>query len=171
MTIQLPGYRIQRTIGEGGGAHVYLALQHSFGRQVAVKVLTASAAEQASFRERFLREAEVAKSLDHPNIVRVIDAGWHRDAPYLIMEYLRGGDLNSNLATGLHMQSVVMAVKDVAAALDYAHGKGVVHRDVKPENILFNEQGAALLSDFALPRWHVSHRVPSVAESSEHRPI
>ena len=150
MTIQLPGYRIQRTIGEGGGAHVYLALQHSFGRQVAVKVLTASAAEHASFRERFLREAEVAKSLDHPNIVRVIDAGWHRDAPYLIMEYLRGGDLNSNLATGLHMQSVVMAVKDVAAALDYAHGKGVVHRDVKPENILFNEQGAALLSDFGI---------------------
>ena len=150
MNIDVPGYRIQRLIGSGGSAHVYLAMQHAFGRPVAIKVLTAAAAQVASFRERFLREAEIAKKLDHPNIARVIDAGWCRDTPYLITEYLRGGDLNRNLAAGLHMQNVVMAVKEIAAALDYAHSKGVVHRDVKPENILFNDQGAALLSDFGI---------------------
>ena len=150
MNRDIPGYRIQRSIGVGGSAQVYLALQHGFGRPVAIKVFTPAAAQSASFRERFLREVAIAKKLDHPNIVRLIDAGWHRDTPYLVTEYLRGGDLNRNLAAGLHVQNVVMAVKDVAAALDYAHGKGVVHRDVKPENILFKEQGAALLADFGI---------------------
>ena len=148
--IDLPGYRIQRSLGEGGSAHIYLGLQHAFGRPVAIKMLRPAAVRDASFRERFLREAEIAKDLDHPNIVRVIDAGWHGDTPYLVMEYMRGGDLHRNLAAGLHMQNVVMVVKEIAAALDYAHGKGVVHQDVKPENILFNEQGTALLSDFGI---------------------
>ena len=153
--MEIPGYRIQRSLGSGGSAEVYLALQHAFGRPVAIKVHHALDVEGAldetgrpSFRERFLRQAEIARGLDHPNIVRTLDAGWHGARPYLVMEYVRGGDLNYNLATGLHMQNIVMVVKEIAAALDYAHGKGVVHRDVKPENILFSGQGTALLSDF-----------------------
>ena len=159
MNIYIPGYRIQRLIGSGGSAHVYLALQHAFGRPVAIKVFTTAATQSTASCERFLREAEIVKKLDHPNIVRVIDAGWYRNTPYLITEYLRGGDLNRNLATGLHMQNLVRAVKEIAAALDYAHSKGVVHRDVKPENILFNEQGAALLSDFGIAA--LTHERPS----------
>ena len=146
----LPGYRIQRRIGEGASAQVYLAVQHAFRRAVAIKVLSPEAVGDAAARQRFEREAELAKSLDHPNIVRVHEAGVHAGAPYLVMEYLRGGDLNWNLHRGLHMQNVLMVVKDVAAALDHAHARGVVHGDVKPENILFNAQGRALLSDFGI---------------------
>ena len=148
--MEIPGYRIQRQIGSGGSARVYLGLQHAFGRHVAIKVLTGEQGRDEAVRQRFLREADIAKGLNHPNIVRVFDAGQHLDICYLVMEYLRGGDLNRNLAAGLHMQNVLMVVKGVAAALDYAHGKGVVHGDVKPENILFNEQGAALLGDFGV---------------------
>ncbi len=146
----LPGYRIQRRIGEGASAQVYLAVQHAFRRAVAIKVLSPEVAGDAAARQRFEREAELAKSLDHPNIVRVHEAGVHAGALYLVMEYLRGGDLNWNLHRGLHMQNVLMVVKDVAAALDHAHARGVVHGDVKPENILFNAQGRALLSDFGI---------------------
>ena len=148
--LDIPGYRIQRQIGAGGSAQVHLALQHAFGRPVAIKALAADAARPAAYRRRFLREAEIAKGLDHPNIVRILDFGVHADTPYIVMEYLRGGDLNANAASGLHMQNVVMAVKEIATALDYAHRKGVFHGDVKPENILFNEQGSALLADFGI---------------------
>ena len=148
--MEIPGYRILRELGSGGSARVYLALQHAFGKQVAIKVLAQDAAQDATARERFLHEGEIAKRLDHPNIVRVLDVGHHLDTCYLVMEYLRGGDLNRNLASGLHMQNVLMVVKEIAAALDYAHGKGIAHGDVKPENILFNAQGTALLADFGV---------------------
>ena len=148
--MEIPGFRIQREIGSGGSSRVYLGLQHAFGRHVAIKVLANEAGGDEATRQRFLRQAETAKRLNHPNIVRVFDAGRHRDTCYWVMEYLRGGDLNQNLGAGLHMQNVLMVVKGVAAALDYAHGKGVAHGDVKPENILFNEQGAALLGDFGI---------------------
>lgn len=148
--LELPGYRIQRQIGQGASAQVYLAVQHAIRRSVAIKVLAPAAVDDAAARQRFEREAELAKGLDHPNIVRVYEAGIHAGAPFLVMEYLRGGDLNWNLRAGLHMQNVLMVVKDAAAALDHAHARGVVHRDVKPENILFNAQGRALLSDFGV---------------------
>ena len=148
--LELPGYRIQRQIGQGASGQVYLAVQHAIRRSVAIKVLAPTAVGDTAARRRFEREAELAKGLDHPNIVRVYEAGIHAGAPFLVMEYLRGGDLNWNLRAGLHMQNVLMVVKDVAAALDHAHARGVVHRDVKPENILFNAQGRALLSDFGV---------------------
>ena len=147
---EIPGYRIQRLIGAGASARVYLAVQQAHPRLVAVKLLSPDAAASPEALRRFEREAALVKRLDHPNIVRVFDAGFHGETPYLAMEYLRGGDLNSNLRAGLHMQNVLMVVKEVAFALDYAHGKGVVHGDVKPENILFNVQGTAHLADFGI---------------------
>ncbi len=164
MDVEVPGYRIQRELGHGGSARVYLALQHAFGRPVAVKVLSPALLGDPRSRQRFLREAEIAKGLDHPNIARVYDAGIAGDTPYLVMEYLRGGDLDRNLASGLHMQNVLRVVKDIAAALDYAHARGVVHRDVKPGNILFNEQGAALLSDFGVAALMNSETVKGTAD-------
>ncbi len=142
------GYNIHRKLGSGGSARVYLATQHAFGTPVAIKVI--SPATSDSFRKRFLREAEIAKGLEHPNIVHVRDAGVQGDALYLVMDYLPGGDLNRNLEIGLHMQQILSVIKNIASALDYAHGKGVVHRDVKPENILFDEHGSALLADFGI---------------------
>ena len=147
---EIPGYRIQRLIGAGASARVYLAVQQAHPRLVAIKLLSPNAAASPEALRRFEREAALVKRLDHPNIVRVFDAGLHGEIPYLAMEYLRGGDLNSNLRGGLHMQNVLMVVKEIAFALDYAHGKGVVHGDVKPENILFNAQGTALLADFGI---------------------
>jgi len=146
--LEIPGYKIQREIGRGRHTRVYQAMQHAFGRAVAIKVLEAPDAES---KERFFDRARIAAGLDHPNIVRVHDVGWSGDVPYAVMELVRGGDLDRNLESGLHMQNVLMAVKEVASALDYAHGKGVVHGDVKPSNILFNEQGTALLADFGVP--------------------
>ena len=147
---EIPGYRIQRLIGAGASARVYLAVQQAHPRLVAIKLLSPDAAAFPEALRRFEREAALVKRLDHPNIVRVFDAGLHGDTPYLAMEYLRGGDLNSNLRHGLHMQNVLMVMKEIAFALDYAHGKGVVHGDVKPENILFNAQGTARLADFGI---------------------
>lgn len=146
--MDIPGYRIQRQIGSGGSARVYLALQHAFGSPVAIKVLTGDASETE--RKRFLAAGTVARTLDHPSIVRVLDAGETEDVAYLVMEYVRGGDLNHNLRAGLHIQNVLALVKEIAAALGYAHGKGVVHGDVKPENILVSEQGTSMLTDFGI---------------------
>lgn len=152
----IPGYRLQRQLGAGGSSRVYLAVQGALARPVAVKVLFAAG---AASRERFLAEATQARRLEHRGIVRVLDAGSHGELLYLAMEYLRGGDLRSNLAGGLHVQHVVRVVKEVAGALQHAHARGVVHCDVKPENILFNEQGAPLLADFGIARWRAGERV------------
>ena len=148
--MEIPGYRIQRQIGSGGSARVYLAMQRTFASPVAIKVLSGEAFRNTTQRKRFLAEATVARGLDHPNIVRVFDAGETPEAAYLAMEYVHGGDLNHNLGAGLHIQNVLALVKDIAGALGYAHGKGVVHGDVKPENVLISEQGTAMLTDFGI---------------------
>ena len=148
--MDIPGYRIQREIGRGRSSRVYLALQHAFGRPVAIKVLAPEASRAKERRASFLARGKVAGTLDHPNIVRVLDSGETAETAYLVMEYVRGGDLNANLGDGLHMQNVLAVVKEVARALGHAHDKGVVHGDVKPENILINEQGTSLVSDFGI---------------------
>ena len=148
--MDIPGYRIQRQIGSGGSARVYLALQHTFGSPVAIKVLSPDAWRDEKERKRFLAAVAVARTLDHPNIVRIVDAGETAEVAYLVMEYIRGGDLNHNLRAGLHIQNVLALVKEIAGALGYAHGKGVVHGDVKPENILISEQGTSMLTDFGI---------------------
>ena len=148
--MEIPGYRVQRLVGQGGESRVFLALQHAFGRPVAIKVLAPEAARDSARRGSFLAEARIARNLDHPNIVRVLDSGEMDEFVYIVMEYVRGGDLNRSLKSGVHMQNVLTIVKEIASALDYAHGKGVVHGDVKPENILIREQGTSLLADFGV---------------------
>lgn len=165
--MEVPGYRIQRQIGEGASGRVYLALQHAFGRPVAIKVLAPEAAADSALRERFLATARAARGLDHPNIVRVLDADAYGDTVYMVMEYMRGGDLNHNLRAGLHMQNVLMVVKDVATALDHAHRKGIAHGDVRPENILFNEQGSASLAGFG----NVASAGADLGRSADEEPV
>ncbi len=150
--MEIPGYTIEREIGRGGMARVYLGEQRKLGRLVAIKVVSPEFTNDASFGKRFAREARIIAQLNHPNIVQVHDAGVHDEIYYLVMEYLRGGDLNRRLGRGMHMQAVIGVIKDMAQALNYAHEKGYVHRDIKPENILFREDGSAVLSDFGIAK-------------------
>ncbi len=149
---EIPGYSIEREIARGGMARVYLAVQKRFGRLVAIKVVSPEFTGDPEFGVRFVREARIIAQLSHPNIVQVHDAGVHEQCYYLVMEYLRGGDLDRRLKRGLHMQAAISVVKDIARGLDSAHAKGFVHRDIKPENILFREDGSAVLSDFGIAR-------------------
>lgn len=146
--VVVPGYRLQGEIRRG--ERVYLASPHARGGTVAIKV-TRVAMDDPDLDERFTEGARAARTLDHPNVVPVLEAGKLDGAYYRVMDYVRGGDLDHNLANGLHLRNVLMATRDVAAALDYAHGRGVIHGDLRPGNILFDEQGAVRVSGFAMP--------------------
>ncbi len=127
---------------------VYAAVQTSDEQRVAVKVLDAKAARSNEVATRFLHGAKLHSQLKHPNIARVLDFGEANGNYYIVQEFLSGGDLNHQLQVGLHLQAAIKIVKDMARALDYAHAVGVVHRDVKPENIMFRADGTAVLTDF-----------------------
>ena len=133
-------------------ARVYLAVQKQFGRLVALKVVSAQYATDDNFRKRFLQESQINARLTHPNIVQVYDVGAHEAYLYLVLEYIRGGDLNQRLDRGMQLRSLVGVIKDIGRALDYAHSRGFVHRDIKPENILFREDDSAVLTDFGIAR-------------------
>jgi serine/threonine-protein kinase len=133
-------------------ARVYLARDVRLGRDVAVKVLDEQLARQPGFRERFLREARVAAALDHPHIVPLYDVG---DQPllYLVMPYVSGGSIQQMLNRApLPVPEVTNYVSQVADSLGYAHRVGVIHRDVKPANMLLHADGRVLLSDFGLAK-------------------
>ncbi|MGB3609079.1 MAG: protein kinase [Cellvibrio sp.] len=152
MHIDIPGYKIVSTLGQGGMATVYLAIQTCFDREVALKVMSPHLCSDPSFGERFLREARIVAQLMHPNIVTVYDVGIHEGLYYLAMEYLPGHELKHKRFELTLMESLKV-IKDIARALDYAGRKGYVHRDVKPENImLLNEDGRAVLMDFGIAR-------------------
>ncbi len=150
--INIPGYRIVKTLGKGGMATVYLAIQESFQRKVALKVMSAHLSQDESFSERFLREARIVSQLVHPNIVTVHDVGMHEGHHYLSMEYIPGNDLKKELGN-LSAQRLLELMKELAKALDYSGRKGYIHRDVKPENIMLHaEDGRAVLMDFGIAR-------------------
>lgn len=157
--IEIPGYRIVRTLGQGGMATVYLAIQESFEREVALKVLSGEQAKDPSFSERFLREAKIVSRLVHPNIVTVYDVGIESGQHFLSMEYIPGADLKQVRAQ-LSLSERLSTIKDIARALSFSGQKGYVHRDVKPENIMLHaDSGRAVLMDFGIAR-------PSEAVSS-----
>lgn len=149
---RLGSYQLQRKLGEGGMAQVYLARDIRLGRDVAVKVLDRKLADRPGFRERFMREARLAASLDHPNIVPLYDFG-DEDALFLVMPFISGGSLQDILPRApLQTGEVVTYGSQIADALDYAHQRKVVHRDVKPANMLIHSDGRLMLSDFGLAK-------------------
>ena len=151
--MNIPGYQIERELGHGGMSTVYLAVQESLGREVALKVMAPALAADRSFGERFLHEGRTVAHLTHPNILAVYDIGSVEHSYYLAMEYVPGGDLKQLIKQGALPPDRALAIlKQVAAALGYAHEKGFVHRDVKPENILFREDGTAVLTDFGIAK-------------------
>ena len=147
-----PRYEIEREIGRGGMATVYLARDVMRDRLVAVKVLS-DEVSSALGTERFRREIRLAAQLTHPNILAVYDSGEVGEALYLVMPYVDGGSLRSRIIRErqLTVDDAVRISTEVASALDYAHRQGVIHRDVKPENILFAD-GHAFVADFGVAR-------------------
>ena len=145
-------YSVEGELGRGGMATVYRALDRKHGRTVAIKVLSPELAAQLG-TERFLREIRIAAGLTHPHILPLIDSGESDGALYYVMPYVSGGSLRQRLATEsrLAVHDAVRIVRDIGAALDYAHREGFLHRDVKPENILFAD-GHAVLADFGIAR-------------------
>jgi len=144
-------YRVERPLGHGGMAVVYLAHDESLHRRVAVKVLASNLGDDETFRTRFHREARLAGRLSHPNIVQVYDAGETDDGrPYIVMEYVAGktvaecGKLEANDALALALQA--------CAGLQHAHDAGLVHRDVKPGNLLLRDDNVLKIADFGIAR-------------------
>jgi len=151
--IDIPGYQIIRPIGEGGMASVFLAMQKSLDREVALKVMSPILAANADFASRFLVEGKITAKLQHPNLVTVFDIGTHKGVYYLAAEYIGGGTLKERLAEGeLSVAEILDIITDVAHGLDFAHQKGFVHRDVKPANVLFRLDGRVVLADFGIAK-------------------
>lgn len=133
-------------------ATVYLAIQQSLDREVVLKTLNTTHDESGDFFERFLKEGRIVASLRHPNIVTIFDIGAADDVLYISMEYVDGGDLRAKIENRLAPVRGLDLLIKIGGALDYAHKKGIVHRDVKPANILFRSDGTPMLGDFGIAK-------------------
>jgi serine/threonine-protein kinase len=148
---RIGGYRLERRIGRGGMAEVYRARSIEADKPVAIKVLSTAHAGDDSL-VRFRREAEAVAKLEHPNVVRILDVGSWRDHHYIVMELLRGGTFRRLLESGEKPALLLTALGEVADALAHAHERGIIHRDVKPDNVLMTSRNRARVADFGLAR-------------------
>jgi serine/threonine protein kinase len=145
-------YKVEANLGRRGNLIVYRAYDPRLERQVAIKILSPLVAVDEKLRAHFQREVEVIAALEHACIVQVYDYGEHEAHPFVVMPYLSGGTLATRISAGpLRLQQLVPIINRVAAALDEAHVHGIVHRQLKPANILFDDQDQAFLSDFGIP--------------------
>lgn len=151
----IPGYRIEKKLGCGGMADVYLGVQEVLGRKVAIKVLAAEMIQNEQVIERFLNEARTASRLEHPNIVTIHDVGQVENTCYIVMEYLPESlisRIKRSPDNKIQPREVFRILKRMAMALDYAHREGFIHRDIKPDNILFRKDNTPVLVDFGIAR-------------------
>jgi serine/threonine-protein kinase len=151
---EFAGYRIDRRIGRGGMGVVYLATDLALERSVALKVLAEDLAKQPGFQRRFVGESKLAASVDHPNVIPIYAAGEHQGVLYIAMRFVPGQDLRTLLREEgrLEPERAARLVAQVASALDAAHAHGLVHRDVKPANVLITAEDHVYLTDFGLSK-------------------
>src|SRR5579859_4792303 len=146
-------YRLEMPLGKGGMATVYRAYQSAVKRYVAIKVMAANLADDPGFVQRFSREAQVIASLQHPHILPIIDYGQSDGLHYLVMPYLEGGSLEDRMRKQpLTLREATRFLDQIASALDYAHRRGVVHRDFKSSNVLLDNDENVYLTDFGIAR-------------------
>jgi len=147
-------YRLEARIGTGGMSSVYRALDETLERPVAIKLMNREIADESDQLERFRREARAVAQLSHPHIVGVIDYGEDQGRPYIVLEYVEGETLKERIRRngGLDVAEAVAYAIEVARALGAAHARHIVHRDVKPQNVLIDEEGSAKVTDFGIAR-------------------
>ena len=145
-------YQLQEPLGEGGMATVYRAFDTRLERAVALKVIRTDYHDDPLFLKRFEREARALAQLNHPHIVQVLDVGEHQGIPFVVMEYLGGGTLKARIGRPLLPREAGALLAPIARALAYAHDLGIIHRDVKPANILLTPEGTPKLSDFGIAK-------------------
>ena len=153
-TIFAGRYRLERRLGSGGMADVWLAEDQELGRRVAIKILHERYANDVQFVERFRREATHAAGLSHPNVVAIHDRGEAEGSYFIVMEYVEGRTLKELIVTrGMCPIPVAISyTRQVLAALRYAHRNGIVHRDIKPHNVLVDNEGRVKVADFGIAR-------------------
>jgi hypothetical protein len=150
--IEIPGYRLLRQLGRGGMATVYLAVQESVDREVALKIMSPALLVDPTFGERFLREAQIAARLHHRHVVGIHDVGRAGDYHYIAMEYLGAGPILPKDGSVQEAAFALRVTREIAGALNYTQEKGFAHRDVKPDNILLRNDGSSVLTDFGIAR-------------------
>ncbi len=152
--MEIPGYRIDRMIGKGGMASVYLARQVSLDRAVVLKLMDISnTADNTSQIQRFLSEGRIVAALNHPNIITIYDIGISDENHlYISMEYIRGGDLKARIGIPMDPEETLDILTKIASGIKVAHEKDVIHRDIKPANILFRDDVTPVLSDFGIAK-------------------
>ncbi|MCB1874736.1 MAG: serine/threonine protein kinase [Chromatiales bacterium] len=150
--MEIPGYRIERQIGLGAMATVYLAIHEMLAREVALKVMSPSLNSDPTFFKRFLKEGRIIACLSHPNIIAVHDINSHDGLHYMALQYARGGHLGDRIRKGMTPTDALAILVQIGDALGFAHSQGFVHRDVKPTNILFREDDRPLLTDFGIAK-------------------
>jgi len=145
-------YTLERKLGSGGMAEVWLAYDSELDRHVALKILHERFAQDKEFVERFRREASSAAGLQHPNVVGVFDRGEFRDTYYIAMEYVEGDSLKDLIDQGMTVAAAVEVTRQILEAEKFAHKKGIVHRDIKPQNVMIDADGRARVTDFGIAR-------------------
>ncbi len=164
----IPGYTDFKELGRGAMARVYRAKQRSLDRYVAVKILPSKFSSNVQFIERFFREGQAAAKLNHPNIVQAFDVGQHRETYYFVMEYVDGRTVHDDIVkqTRFAESEAIEVAIQVAEALAHAHEKGLIHRDVKPKNVMITKGGVVKLADMGLAR-AVSDKEAAEAEKGK----
>jgi serine/threonine protein kinase len=148
----VPGYNVVQMIGQGGQAKVYLAEREHDGLLFALKVLDRRLRQDPVFLDRFVREYKLIASLENEHVAKIYDQGFSGDYPYIAMEYLPTGTLASRILEGITSRVALRITSQIARALDAVHTRGIVHRDVKPANILFRVDGRPVIADFGLAK-------------------
>ncbi|MCX7142144.1 MAG: serine/threonine-protein kinase [Proteobacteria bacterium] len=143
---------MQKKIGEGGMSNVFLAERESDGSEVALKILNARPSDDKQLLQRFIQEAALIADFDHPNVVKIFDKGFTDDYAYIAMEYFTGGSLKDVIEGGLTPRQALSLLAQAAAALAEIHRLGIVHRDVKPANMMLRADGTMALADFGIAK-------------------